>query len=370
MVKKEYLKIENIIQVKQPMDTYLIGIVKASELLQITHPNPRKYNEELYEYTGIQREIIDEKINQLKKFIKTSDATFPNTIIGTLNPNKFIYDEENNLLKIEKDKHSFAVIDGQHRLASFKGEGQLSENFDLIVTFFLGLDLEEQAYLFSIINMTQRKLNPSLVQDLTELFTITTPEKFTHNLAKIFNNEKESPWYHKIKMLGKDISIYKGTLSQYSFTTGILNLIYDKKKYYPIRNILKISDNQREKLNEIKMDNDKFVFWDLYVNEKDPLIYEIFLAYFNAIKKTFPDEWGNKDFVLTKTTGYYAFMRLLRDLYKIARIKNIETKQEFYESYLESITDDIKELNSENYESGIKGETKLYRDLIKNIKNY
>lgn len=367
MVEEKRLKIKNLLQVKQPMNTYLVGVVKASDLLKITHHNPRKYNEELQEYIGIQREIIKDKISQLKKFINTSDAAFPNTIIGTLDPNKFTYDEKNNILDIEIDEHAFAVIDGQHRLASFKNEEKIAKDYDLIVTFFLGLDLEEQAYLFSIINMTQKRLNQSLVSDLTELFKITTPEKFAHNLAKIFNNEKDSPWYHKIKMLGKDVSTYKGTLSQYTFTKGILNLISDKKMYYPIRNILKNTNNKREELKSIDIDESKYVLWNLYINEKDNLIYKILIAYFNAIKAVFSNEWGNKDFILTKTTGYYAFMRLLRDLYKIGRNKNIETEQNFYQHYLTKIKDQIKPLISDNYPPGIKGENQLYKELVRSI---
>ena len=49
MDKKREIIIENVIKIRQPMGVFLVGTMKAKELLKITHPNPRKYNEELEE---------------------------------------------------------------------------------------------------------------------------------------------------------------------------------------------------------------------------------------------------------------------------------------------------------------------------------
>ncbi|UZE93714.1 MAG: DGQHR domain-containing protein [Candidatus Pacearchaeota archaeon] len=366
-MSKEYIIIKKLIKIKQPMGDFLVGVMKAKDLLKITKANPRHYNEELDTYAGIQREINDKKIKQLKKFIMTSDATFPNTIIGALKPDKFDFDGKKSTLKIEKNPESFAVIDGQHRLASFKNESLISNDFDLIVSFFLGLDLEEQAYLFSIINMTQKKLNPSLVQDLTELFTIITPEKLAHNLATVFNNEKKSPWFKKIKMLGKNVGSYKGVLSQYTFTKGITELIADVERYYEIRDILK-NNKKRKSLESLKMDSEKYVLWKHYINEEDNFIYKLLNVYFITIKKVFQKEWGNKNYILTKTTGYNAFMRLLRDLHKKAENQKCEMTEEFFEKYLKIIKRKIKPLISKYYNPGKQGENRLYEALKKALK--
>jgi len=366
-MSKKYLIINNVTKVNQPLGTFLVGVIKAKDLLKITHQNPRRYNPELESYAGIQREIKEDKIALLKKYIKTSDATFPNTIIGTLNPDKFEFDEKNKTLKIEENESSFAVIDGQHRLASFENEVGLNDNFDLIVSFFLGLDLEEQAYLFSIINMTQKKLNPSLVLDLTELFTVMTPERLAHNLAKIFNNEKNSPWFKKIKMLGINDNDFKGIISQYTFTKAISRLIADQNNYIGIRELLKNNKKRKDAFKNIKYDSSKHIFWNFYINEEDSKIYVILRYYFEAIKEIFPREWGNKDYILNKTTGYTAFMNFLVDLYNSAHNNGEEVSKDFFIGHLKIVKNKLETLNSDNYPPGEKGITKLSKQLCKSI---
>lgn len=362
--KTECIKLKNVMEVRQPIGRFLVGVMKASDLVRITHQNTRKYNQELDDYVGIQREVIPNKIKQLKKFIHTADATFPNTVIGTLKPGRFDYDTKTKTLCIDSSSDSFAVIDGQHRLASFDDEVKLSEDFDIVVTFYLGLDMEEQAYLFSIINMTQTRLSPSLAQDLTELFTITTTEKLAHTLAKIFNTDKNGPWFNKIKMLGKHDAPYKGILSQYTFTKGITGLIADSSLYYDIRNILKVNKNNRKFLEKLEIDEDKYILWRYYVAEEDKVIYTLLKNFFDSIRETFSTEWGGEDYILTKTTGYLAFMRLFRYLYNSKNGKIKELNKSFFKAYLKKIKPNLKKLNSTNYQSGVDGENKLYKDLI------
>jgi DGQHR domain-containing protein len=364
------IEIKNILKVNQPIGTYLVGVMKASDLLKVTDKNPRKYNQVLDNYAGIQRELNDKKIKHLKEFIKTKDATFPNTIIVALNPDKYQYHEKDKTLFIDEDKRSLSIIDGQHRLASFKDEVNIGKDFELIVSFFLGPDVEEQAYLFSIINMTQKKLNPSLMRDLTELFTITTPEKLAHNLASSFNKEKNGPWTDMIKMLGKN-DRSKGIISQYTFTKSIIELIYNDEKYsYKVRDFLKINKNERLKLkdlNEIKLDPKRYIFWDFYINEEDNKIFNILNDYFLSLKEIYTDQWCNDQYILSKTTGYNAFMKLLADLFNISISKREKLNKDFFKVYLTKIESSLKELKSTNYNPGAQGEGKLYSDLKKII---
>jgi len=363
------LEIKNILEIKQPIGLFLIGVVKAKELLKISSPDPRRYNEELDEYIGIQREIDANKIEQLQKFIKTNDSTFPNCIIGTLSPDEYEYDNEKKVLHINENPQAFSIIDGQHRLASFYHEEAISEKYDLIVAFFMGLDLEMQAYLFSIINMTQKKLNPSLMQDLTELFTITTPEKFAHILAKAFNEKESSPWHKQIKMLGKKEERYSGIISQYTFTKGIVNLITDTKMYYDIRDILKRTKNNRKKLSLIRMDKDKYIFWNDYINGNDKNIYQILKTYFLSIKETFPEQWCNKEYILNKSTGYAALMRFLKYLYCKADESSETLNMEFFVDIFKKVKGSLRVFESRTYPPGkARGEDKLYADLVEAVK--
>lgn len=107
------------------------------------------------------------------------------------------------------------IIDGQHRLWAFEDpELQDEDNYDLPVIAFAGLDLSWQAYLFYTINIKPKKINPSLAFDLYPL--LRTEEWLTKFEGHIIYRETraqeivdllwaypESPWYHRINMLGE-----------------------------------------------------------------------------------------------------------------------------------------------------------------------
>jgi len=105
------------------------------------------------------------------------------------------------------------VIDGQHRLWAFEGNGS-SLNFELPVVAFHGLDISWQAYLFWTINIKPKKINASLAFDLYPLLrTEDWLEKFTgHSIYRETRAQEltealwalpESPWYQRINMLGE-----------------------------------------------------------------------------------------------------------------------------------------------------------------------
>lgn len=104
------------------------------------------------------------------------------------------------------------VIDGQHRLAAFEGFREVGR-FELPVVAFVGLDLSWQAYLFYTVNIKPKKINASLAFDLYPLLrTEKWLEKFeghsiyretrAQELVDRLWSAKESPWYHRINMLG------------------------------------------------------------------------------------------------------------------------------------------------------------------------
>ena len=104
------------------------------------------------------------------------------------------------------------VIDGQHRLAAFEGFNEVG-SFELPVVAFVGLDLSWQAYLFYTVNIKPKKINASLAFDLYPLLrTEKWLEKFeghsiyretrAQELVDRLWSTEESPWYHRINMLG------------------------------------------------------------------------------------------------------------------------------------------------------------------------
>ena len=105
------------------------------------------------------------------------------------------------------------VIDGQHRLWAFDGE-ELAGDYEFPVIAFVGLDLSWQAYLFYTINIKPKKINASLAFDLYPL--LRTEEWLTkfeghaiyretraQELVDLLWSHSESPWHHRINMLGE-----------------------------------------------------------------------------------------------------------------------------------------------------------------------
>ena len=86
-------------------------------------------------------------------------------------------------LKIRAHEKAASIIDGQHRLAGFTDLN--SRDFELIVSIFIDLPVEDQAMLFATINLKQTKVSPSLVYDLFEETKLRSPQKtLTTTLAK------------------------------------------------------------------------------------------------------------------------------------------------------------------------------------------
>jgi DGQHR domain-containing protein len=112
------------------------------------------------------------------------------------------------------------VIDGQHRLWAFE-DAELSGDFELPVVAFVGLDLKWQAYLFYTINIKPKKINASLAFDLYPLLRaqdwltkfeghVIYRETRAQELVDLLWSHRESPWYHRINMLGE--KGYKGLM--------------------------------------------------------------------------------------------------------------------------------------------------------------
>ena len=120
------------------------------------------------------------------------------------------------------------VIDGQHRLLAFE-EGELkNEDFDLPVILFEDLDLSWQAYLFWTINITPKRISPSLAYDLypllrTERWLEPVPgplayrETRAQELTEALWINPDSPWHRRISMLGRE----KGKVTQAAFVRSL-----------------------------------------------------------------------------------------------------------------------------------------------------
>ena len=231
-----------VIELEQPIGRFYVGVVKAKDLYDICKTEVRRMERkgDIENYIGIQRPLSKDRVKEIKKYVKTIDASFPNTIILSLNPDNV--EVEDNCLFVKRQNDSATIIDGQHRLSGF--EDYEPDVFELIVTIFIDLEDEEKAHLFSIINTKQTKINPSLAQDLLEFSKIETPSKVAHNVAKLMNSDEDGPWCGKIKMLGTK-SNENEIITQSAFTKEIVSRICKKEDLFTIRDDLKINDRQK-----------------------------------------------------------------------------------------------------------------------------
>lgn len=172
--------------------------------------------------------------------------------------------------------------------------------------------------------------------------TVKTPEKVIRELTLAFNIDAQSPWQGRIKLGGrKDELSYRGIISQKAFADPIVKYIYDVNDTYEIRDQLKRYKEEYNKEDNFdiqgvfdinKYDKEKYIFWQLYIKDKEEMIYKILLNYFGAIYEMLEKDWELEyQSVLTKTTGYNAIMKLFKDVFLILYNEKNFTKERFKE---------------------------------------
>ena len=120
------------------------------------------------------------------------------------------------------------IIDGQHRLYSFSENQELDGDFELPLVLFEDLDISWQAYLFWSINVTPKRINPSMAYDLYPLLRtidwlehvegpITYRETRAQELTEALWSHPMSPWRRRIGMLGRE----KGKVTQAAFVRSL-----------------------------------------------------------------------------------------------------------------------------------------------------
>lgn len=124
------------------------------------------------------------------------------------------------------------VIDGQHRLFAFDPDDAAGDDYNLPVVAFHGLDISWQAYLFWTINIKPKKINASLAFDLYPLLreqdwleqgeaVLVYRESRAQELTEVLWSMPESPWYHRINMLGGNRKEY-GPVTQAAFIRSLI----------------------------------------------------------------------------------------------------------------------------------------------------
>lgn len=337
------------LKIRQNERDILLFSMSAEELIRISYFNPRDVDRE----AGIQRPYQRRRSKEIAKYLDTEDAVLANDIIINLQLDKLdltledVYNEKNKTLNLgkmakraknlpepnEELKGKFAfVIDGQHRLRAF--EFTQKKDFPLIVAALINLSLAEVAEIFVKINYYQKPVNKSVVFDLLGISEDIFPQYYKlHKVVRKLNEEDiESPFYGKIKMLG----IGRGFISQAS----IINAI---EKY-------KIE----ETLKELGIDPD------------DKVLYNVIWNFFKAVTQVFKDYWGENKF-LSKTIAIRAFFLIMKDTLKTFASQDKEFSVQEISNYLSKIDKKLFESPDILGLGGEKGVKMLYEKLKEHL---
>src|SRR5437773_4424386 len=352
-----------VIEVEQNIWKFYVGPVVAADLFQIAGADRiRLTNLEIPKYAGFQRALVPERVNQIRDYLKTPGSTFPNAVILSID-SEFIDDwpETKGLsglstMKIRREKGAAVIIDGQHRVAALDAA---DPSFQVIVSIFVDLPVVRQAEIFAKINSTQKAVNPSIAYQLFGYSEHRSPQKTAHEIAHILNSTKGTPFYKRLRMLGTKDEWAAGSLSQATFAKELMRL-YSRDP---------LADQNRLLRGEPLEEYTGYPLRGSFTRREDRKILEIVWRYFFHVAETWPDQWSDPTgtSILTKTTGYAAFIRVLRVWLSGERAQEPLTDQgvrEALHNMRERYTEPQKRFLRSNYPAGNQGVITLRDSLM------
>jgi DGQHR domain-containing protein len=343
-----------ILSFEQPIGEFVLTVMSVADILRISYIDTREFDQiSLDSKGGPQREASTTRINEIARYSETPDATFPTPILLALPENKYIL--ENDYIEIQESSVA-SVVDGQHRLLGL-AKSKFKNDYVLPVVFVLDATDEQKALIFTIINGKQTRVSGSVIYDLFNVIEGRNPFKTAHEIARALNSNQESPFYRRLKMLGKKSVGSNETLSQGTFITHLIK---------------HISTNPAEDFNlsrsqETLPIHPNAVLNRYFIEGKDEVIYKIIFNLFQAVKNTFREEWEDPErFILSKTTGYTGVMKAFTELYKNGQERK-DLTYDFFKVIFErlKLILSIQELRliSSDFPPNNSGESKL-RDKI------
>lgn len=361
------------IPVEQPIGTFYVCSIDSSTLCQITYSDVRRMEGErgFESYLGIQRPLSKKRSEDIAKYTNTVDACFPTAIIISVPAECATLDTENNTLTLSSftsDEGSLysnvqfneiaKVIDGQHRIAGL--EGYSGEKFEVNVSVFIDIDVSTEANIFSTVNLAQTRVNKSLTYDLYALAQSRSPQKLCHQIAVALDAGKDSPFYSRIKRLGSaEPHNVPGSITQAAFVNALMKYISTD----PIGDRDLYMRGSRPKPST----NKKLIFREHLIREKDSELATLIWTYFAAVKERWPAAWNSEDkgIMLSKTNGFMAFMRFLKDCLEVIG-SSTPRKSDFLEIFKNVDLND-HDFNTTKFKPGSSGESELYKILKSSI---
>ena len=400
----QYIELD-FIQIKQPIGLFYIGRINWADLIKIADADIRKIHEEdrkndsFDSYLGIQRKIAPARIKEIGDYVNTIDATFPTSIILHIESKikllegkelqefdlDYIDDHLDQIeivenididpatrkLKIRISEKVARILDGQHRIEGLRygfedNSSETVPNFELNVTIFVDLDIDDQAQVFSVINKAQTKVNKSLVYDLYEYAKYRSPQKTSHDIVRLLNRMPESPFFKKIKILGTAENKEVETIAQATFVELIL--AYISKDPMKDRDTLKrksLFEKGKLELLTDQAEKQKLIFRNLFINKKDEMILNTIWNYFKNVQDKWPEAWNinTEGNILNKSTGLIALMKFMRPVINSLNKQDQVIKYNDFKTIFDLIVIPDNSFSKETFIPGSSGQSSLLKEL-------
>lgn len=354
------------LEISQPIGTFYVGVMDFKDLVKISYRDVRRLEKrDVESYLGIERPLSPKRVEELKQYVDTLDATFPTGVILAISSEHAEFDPRAGQMRITAGSDIAKIIDGQHRIAGL--ERFDGDTFEMNVVIFIDMDIEDQAMVFATINLAQTKVNKSLVYDLYEYTKTRSPQKSAHNIARLVNSRENSPFYGRIKILGRADPEFRELqiLTQATFVEALIGMISGN-----IANAQKDRDDIKRRRRLTRATEQKsrnLVFRNMFIDKKDAEIARVVWRYFTAVKQRWPEAWADLErggSRLPRTNGFRALMRLLPAVYwKLGGPGTVRRIGDFL-TVLQGIRLNDKHFSTDRYKPGTSGESDLYRDLL------
>lgn len=362
------------IQIRQPLGDFLIAAIPSKRLCEIAYFDVRRMLKErdIETYLGIQRPLNQGRVDELQSYVRTVDACFPTAVILAVDGRSAVFDPTNNQLTLRNDpnpeegadpiyyRNIAKVLDGQHRIAGLMEYP--NDDFEVNVSIFVDIDIEDQAYIFSTVNLAQTKVNRSLAYDLSELTKTPSPQKTCHNIAVALDQLTSSPLHHRVKRLGtatpgRTIEL----LTQATFVEALMPFISSTPTLD--RDILKRGNRLAA---PTPLEIEKHPLRPFFVSGEDLKIADVLFRYFSSVRDKWPSAWNadEKGLILNRTNGFRALMRVLKPICNTLQPHKKMPSKEDFDAFFAKVQINDNEFTVDNFKPGTSGESLLFKTLI------
>jgi len=358
------------LEMTQPIGTFYVGVMKFEDLIEISKSDIihiDKDERDIETVSGLERPISRMRVKELRDYVHNVDASFPTGVIVAVASKDAEYDAKSKTMTLRRGEDVASIIDGQHRIEGLKGFTS-DRPFDMNVTIFVDMDPEDQASVFSTINLKQVPVSKSITYELFEYARTRSPQKTCHQIARRLNQSVGSPFRDKIMILGVAQDKERETLTQAAFIKPLERLIVPEKQAMADRDALK-RGKVIPRPTDAEVRSKRLVFRNWFLQDQDSMIAQTVVNYFSAVEGIWPMAWGIKTpgLILNRTTGYNALMRVLPLIQFRLGLETVHSTEE-YASLLGMVTLVDDQFNPDNFKPGSSGEGVLYHRLLANMK--